>query len=61
LTLAVRASGPFEALKYQLDWGAMLQEAAKAQIEEKKREVKARAEEAVKDKARELLKGVLGR
>ena len=61
LTLAVRASGPFEALKYQLDWGAMLQEAAKAQIEEKKREVKAHAEEAVKDKARELLKGVLGR
>ena len=34
LTLAVRASGPFDALKYQLDWGAMLQESAKAQIEE---------------------------
>jgi len=61
LTLAVRASGPFDALKYQLDWGAMLQESAKAQIEEKKREVKTRAEEAVKDKARDLLKGVLGR
>jgi AsmA protein len=39
----------------------MLQESAKAQIEEKKREVKTRAEEAVKDKARDLLKGVLGR
>jgi AsmA protein len=61
LTLAVRASGPFDALKYQLDWGAMLQESAKAQIEEKKREVKTRAEEAVKDKARDLLKGVLWR
>ena len=61
LTLAVRASGPFDALKYQIDWGAMLQEAAKTQIEEKKREVKTRVEEAVKDKARDLLKGVLGR
>ena len=61
LTLAVRASGPFDALKYQIDWGAMLQEAAKTQIEEKKREVKTRVEEAVKDKARDLFKGVLGR
>lgn len=61
LTLAVRASGPFDALQYKIDWGAMLQEAAKTQIEEKKREVKTRAEEAVKDKARDLLKGVLGR
>jgi AsmA protein len=61
LTLAVRASGPFDALKYQIDWGAMLQEAAKNQVEEKKREVKTRVEEAVKDKARDLFKGVLGR
>lgn len=61
LTLTVRASGPFDALRYKLDWGAMLQEAAKTQIEEKKREVKNRVEEAVKDKARDLFKGVLGR
>jgi AsmA protein len=61
LTLAVRASGPFDALQYKIDWGAMLQGAVKAQIEEKKREVQTRAEEAVKDKARDLLKGVLGR
>lgn len=61
LTVPVRVSGPFEALSYKLELGALLEDATKAKVEEKKQEIKAKAEEAVRDKTKDLLKGVLGK
>jgi AsmA protein len=61
LTVPVRLSGPFESLSYKIEFGAMLEDATKAKVEEKKQEIKAKAEEAVKDKAKDLFKGLLGK
>ncbi|MDR7308334.1 AsmA family protein [Rhodoferax saidenbachensis] len=61
LTVPVRLTGPFEALSYKIEFGAMLEDATKAKVEEKKQEIKAKAEEAVKDKAKDLFKGLLGK
>lgn len=61
LTVPVRVSGPFDALSYKIEWGAMLEDATKAKVEEKKQEIKAKAEEAVRDKAKDLFKGLLGK
>ncbi len=57
LTVPVRISGPFESLSYRLELGNLIADAAKAKVEEKKEEVKARVEE----KARDKLKGLFGR
>lgn len=57
LTVPVRVFGPFEALKYRVDVGAMAAESAKAKFEEKKGE----ATEKLKDKFQEKLKGLFGR
>lgn len=54
LTVPVRVSGPFADLKYTLDFGAMVGEAAKQKIEAKKEEVKAK----VQDKLKDSLKGL---
>ncbi|MDD2722089.1 MAG: AsmA family protein [Gallionella sp.] len=54
LTVPVRVSGPFSALKYTLDFGAMVGEAAKQKVEAKKEEVKAK----VKDQLQNSLKGL---
>lgn len=54
VTVPVRISGPFEALKYSLDTRSLVTESAKAKIEQKKEEVKEKAKE-------ELLKGIFGR
>ena len=61
LTVPVRLSGPFDALSYKIEFGAMLEDATKAKVEEKKQEIKAKAEEAVRDKAKDLFKGLLGK
>lgn len=61
LTVPVRVSGPFDALNYKIEFGAMLEDATKAKVEEKKQEIKAKAEEAVRDKAKDLFKGLLGK
>jgi AsmA protein len=61
LTVPVRLSGPFESLSYKIEFGVMLEDATKAKVEEKKQEIKAKAEEAVKDKAKDLFKGLLGK
>lgn len=72
LTVPVRVSGPFESLSYNIEWAAMLQDATKARVEEKTAELKARVDEkvketqtkaadALKDKARDALKGLFGR
>jgi len=61
LTVPVRLSGPFEALSYKIEFGAMLEDATKARVEEKKQEIKTKVEDAVKDKAKDLFKGLLGK
>jgi AsmA protein len=72
LTVPVRLSGPFDKLAYKIEWGAMLEDATKASIEAKKKELQAaadekvkaartQAEDAVKDKAKDLFKGLLGK
>ncbi len=54
VTVPLRISGPFAALKYKLDVGALASETAKAKLEEKK--------EVLKEKAtQKLLKGLFGR
>jgi AsmA protein len=72
LTVPVRLTGPFDKLAYKIEWGAMLEDATKASVEAKKKELQAaadekvkqartQAEEAVKDKAKDLFKGLLGK
>jgi AsmA protein len=59
LTVPVRLSGPFDDLKYDVDYRAMAGAAAKSQVGEK---IKGRVEERLKDdKIRDKLKGLLGR
>lgn len=54
VTVPVRMSGPFDALKYSLDTKSLVTESAKAKVEEKKQEIKEKAKER-------LLKGIFGR
>lgn len=72
LTVPVRLNGPFDKLAYKIEWGAMLEDATKASVEAKKKELQAaadekvkqartQAEEAVKDRAKDLFKGLLGK
>jgi AsmA protein len=57
LTVPVRVTGPFESLSYKIEFGSMVEDVAKAKLEEKKQEVKAKAENKLKDK----LKGLFGK
>ena len=57
LTVPVRVTGPFENLAYKIEVGSMVSDAAKARVEEKKQEIKAKLE----DKAKDKLKGLFGR
>ncbi len=57
VTVPVRITGPLDAMKYKLDFGAMVTDAAKAKVEQKKTEVK----ESAKEKLKEKLKGLFGR
>ncbi|MDO8351709.1 MAG: AsmA family protein [Gallionella sp.] len=54
ITVPVRVSGPFSDLKYTLDFGAMVNEAAKQKVEAKKEEIKTK----VQDKLKDSLKGL---
>ena len=57
LTVPVRLSGPFDSLSYKIEFSSMVGDLAKARVEEKKQELKTQVEE----KAKDLLKGLLGR
>ncbi|HEY4541811.1 MAG TPA: AsmA family protein [Noviherbaspirillum sp.] len=68
VTLPVRLSGPFDAISWRVDAGAMLSELAKQKLEPKKAEAKQRVEKAldeekakVKEKLNEQLRGLFGR
>ncbi len=54
LTIPVRVSGPFDALKYRIDLGAAATEAVKQQVQEK-------VQEKVKEQVQDRLKGLLRR
>lgn len=60
-TLPVNVSGPFDALKFKIHYGALLADVAKQKIDEKKEEVKAKVIEDAKTKVQdELKKGLKG-
>ncbi|MDD5180804.1 MAG: AsmA family protein [Gallionellaceae bacterium] len=56
ITVPVRLSGPFTDLKYTLDFGAMVSDAAKQKIEAKKEEVKTKLNEQLKGGLKSLFK-----
>jgi len=50
LTLPVRASGPFTALKYKLEFGSAFSDTAKQQVEAKKEELKGKLKDQLKSR-----------
>jgi AsmA protein len=60
VTVPVYLSGPFAALKYKVDYGAVISDLAKqkaqAKVEEKKEEIKSKAQEQLKNKLKGLFK-----
>ena len=56
ITVPVRLSGPYTDLKYTLDFGAMVGDAAKQKIEAKKEEVKTKLKDQLKEGLRGLFK-----
>lgn len=68
LTVPVRLSGPFNAIGWRVDLAGMASELAKQKIDERKEEVRAKAQksldeqkEKVRGQLQEQLKGLLGR
>lgn len=60
-TLPVYLSGPYTALKFKLDYGALLADIARQKLEAKKEELKDRAKEEAKTRLQqELKKGLKG-
>lgn len=57
ITVPVRISGPFTSLSYRLDFNALISGAAQQKIDEKKEELKSKAQ----DRLKEQLKGLFGR
>ncbi|RFC34878.1 MAG: AsmA protein [Candidatus Nitrotoga sp. SPKER] len=56
VTIPVRLSGPFNNLKYTLDFGAMASNVVKQKIEVKKEEIKTKLHDQLQDKLRGLFK-----
>ena len=54
LTIPVRVSGPFTALKYKLEFDSVLSDSAKQKFEEKKEEIKDKLEDKLKEKLKKL-------
>jgi AsmA protein len=50
LTIPVRASGPFSALKYKLEFGSILSDSAKQKFQEQKEVIKDKLEDKLKSK-----------
>ena len=60
-TLPVYLSGPYTALKFKLDYGALLADIARQKLEARKEELKDRAKEEAKTRLQqELKKGLKG-
>ncbi len=54
LTVPVRMSGPFDKLAYDIGFGGMVAEAARAKVEEK-------VKEKVQEKSKDVLRGLFKR
>jgi AsmA protein len=57
-TLPVNVSGPFDALKFKVDYGALLVDVAKQRIDEKKEKVKEDAKAKLQEELKKGLKGL---
>jgi AsmA protein len=53
LTIPVRLSGPFDAVKYRIDYGSIATDAVKQKVEQK---IKESLKDGVQDKLRNLFK-----
>lgn len=61
ITIPLRLRGPFDKLSYSLEVDKLLEEVAKAKLDEKKAELKEKASEKLKEKLGDKLKGLLGK
>jgi AsmA protein len=61
LTVPVKLSGPFDAMKYQVDYGAVAADLAKSKVGEKVKEALEKNKDKIGDQVRDRLKGLLGR
>jgi AsmA protein len=61
LTVPVKLSGPFDAMKYQVDYGAAATELAKSKVGERAKEAIDKNKGKVEEQVRDQLKGLLGR
>lgn len=61
LTVPVKLTGPFDAIKYQVDYGAVAADLAKSKVGEKLKEGIDKQKDQVGDKVRDRLKGLMGR
>lgn len=68
VTVPVRLSGPFTAIGWRIDFAGMASELARQKVDEKKEEVKAKAQQAIdqekaklQEQLKEGLKGLLGK
>ena len=57
-TLPVNVSGPFDALKFKVDYGALLVDVAKQKIDEKKEKIKEDAKTKLQEQLKQGLKGL---
>lgn len=55
-TVPVKLSGPLNAINWRIDFGAMLEEAARAELDKKREQIKEDAKRRLGDKLRGLLK-----
>jgi AsmA protein len=56
--LPVNVSGPFDALKFKIDYGALLVDAARQKIDEKKEKVKEDAKAKLQEELKKSFKGL---
>jgi AsmA protein len=61
LTVPVKLSGPFDAMKYRVDYSAAATELAKSKVGERAKEAIEKNKDKVGDQVRDRLKGLLGR
>ncbi len=57
-TLPVNISGPFDAIKFRLDYGSLLADVVKQRVDEKKEQVKEDAKAKLQDELKKNLKGL---
>lgn len=61
ITVPVRLYGPFASLDYRIEYGELLKESARAQVEEQTRKLQDKAKERVQQQVGDKLKGLFGR